>query len=111
MPFTAVTPNQLGQAAATTSPTVLYTVPVSTRTFVKDIDICNTTGAIILARIFLVPNAGVAGPSNAIAYDWPIPAKTTVQWGGAQIIGQGATIQIQASAAGVTFTASGGEAV
>lgn len=111
MAFQNITPAKLGQSAATTGNTVLYTTPALTRTFVKDIDICNTTPAPILVRIFLVPSAGSPAAGNAIAYDWLVAALSTVQWAGSQLLYAGDTIQIRASAPGVTVTASGGEAV
>jgi hypothetical protein len=40
-----------------------------------------------------------------------LPANTTMQWTGSQIMNAGATIQVKASAVGCTITASGGEAV
>jgi hypothetical protein len=40
-----------------------------------------------------------------------LPAYTTVQWCGAQVLNEGATIQVKASATGCTITASGGEAI
>lgn len=110
MAFSTVTPAQLGQAAITTSVATIYTVPALTRTFVKDLDICNTTGAAINVRVYLVPSAGIAAASNALMYDVPIPANTTVQWTGSQILHVGASIQVSASGLGVTVTASGGEA-
>ena len=111
MAFSTITPNQLAQAAIGVATSTLYTVPAATRTFVKDMDICNTTASAITVRVHLVPNAGVAGTGNAVLYDASIPAKSTVQWTGTQVISAGATIQASASNTGVTITISGGEAV
>jgi len=58
MAFQTIVPNQLGQAAIGTPVSTLYTVPASTRTFLKDMDICNTTPAPILVSIFIVPSRG-----------------------------------------------------
>jgi hypothetical protein len=111
MAFQNITPVKLGQAAITTGVTTLYTAPASTRTFVKDLDIANTTGASINVRVFLVPSAGTAATTNALFYDAAVPANTTLQWLGTQILNAGDTIQIQASGAGLTITASGAEAI
>jgi hypothetical protein len=113
MAFNNITPLQLGQAAITTAYTTLYTVPISpaTRTFIKNIDIINTTAASIDIYVSLVPSGGTAGTSNALFYESPLPPFTIVQWAGSQIINSGATIQIKASATGCTITASGGEAI
>lgn len=110
MAYTIVTPQQLCQAAITTNYVTVYTVPANTSTFVKDINICNTTAASINIYVSLVPSAGTAGTSNALFYANVLPANTTMQWGGSQVMEAGATLQVKASAVGCTITASGGEA-
>jgi len=111
MAFNDITPTKLGQAAITTGVTTLYTVPASTRGFVKNLDIINTSAGALTYRVFLVPSAGTAGTSNALFYDFSIDTKENIQWTGTQILNAGDTIQIQASGAGITITASGAEAV
>jgi len=111
MAYSNITPLQLGQAAMTTSYVTIYTVPTNTRTYVKDITISNTTSSLIGIYVSLVPNAGTAGSSNAIFYNNALPANTTVQWTGSQIMDSGSTIQVKASAAGCTITTTGGEAI
>jgi len=111
MAFGTITPVKLGQAAISLANTILYTVPGATRTFVKDMDICNTTPADLTVRIFLVPSAGAPSTANALMYDAPVPAKSTVQWQGSQILNTGDTIQVAASGSGLTIIASGGEGV
>jgi hypothetical protein len=111
MAFNDITPIKLGQAAITTSVTTLYTVPASTRAFVKNLDIVNTSAGPLTYRVFLVPSAGSAGTGNALFYDFSIDTKENIQWTGTQILNAGDTIQIQASGAGITITASGAEAV
>ena len=112
MAYQNITPLQLGQAAITTSYTTIYTVPSSpaTRTYVKDIDIINTTSATINIYVSLVPSGGTAGTSNALFYNTPLPLNTIVQWAGSQVLNAGDTIQVKASAVGCTITVSGGEA-
>jgi hypothetical protein len=111
MAFDVITPAKLGQAAITTGVTTLYIVPASTRTFVKDLDISNTTAGNINVRVFLVPSAGTAATTNALFYDVAVAASSVLQWLGTQILNAGDTIQVQASAAGLTITASGAEAI
>jgi hypothetical protein len=109
--FQNITAYQLGQGAVTTSYTTLYTVPANTRTFFKQIDFCNTTATPVYVYMSVVPSGGTAGTSNSIFYNTAIPAYSTLQWCGTQVMNEGGTIQIKASALGVTATASGGQAV
>lgn len=111
MAFYDITPLKLGQAAATTNATTLYTTPVDTRTFVKDIDIVNTSATPLTFDIYFVPVAGTAGTDNALFYQQIINPKQNIQWCGSQILNAGETIQIKASASGINIFASGGEAV
>ena len=112
MTYQTITPTKLGQTVMTTSATTLYTVPASTRTFVKDIDIVNTDGTGVTFDIYLVPSAGTASTANALFYQQPITGKQNIQWNGTQILNAGDTIQVKASAASsITITVSGGEAV
>jgi hypothetical protein len=111
MAYYDITPAQLAQAAITTSYATVYTTPANTRTFVKDITIVNTTSASINIYVSLVPPSGTAGTSNAIFYANALPANTTVDWCGAQILNESGTIQVKASATGCTIIVSGGEAV
>lgn len=111
MAFQNITPTKLGQAAIGLGVTTLYTVPASTRTLLKEFSIANTTGAAINARVFLVPAAGAPGTGNAFLYDVAVPANNALQYNGVQVMNAGETIQVQASAAGLTITASGAEAI
>ena len=111
MAYNNITPLQLAQAAMTTSYATIYTVPVNTRTYVKDIDVMNTTSSAKDIYISLVPISGTAGTSNALFYQVSLPAYTIVQWAGSQILDAGATIQVKGSATGCTINISGGEAV
>ena len=113
MAFQSIVPVKLGQSAIAASPTVttVYTVPASTRTLLKDIDISNTTGGAITVRVYLVPSAGSPATSNALLYNISIATATTLQWTGTQIMTAGDTLRAEASATGLTLTASGAEAV
>ena len=105
------TPNLLGQTAATTAYTTIYTVPANTRTYIKQIDICNTTSGALTVFVSLVPNGGTVGAGNALYYGQSVAANTTLSYSGLQIMQPGMTIQVKGSSAGLTITASGAEAV
>jgi len=105
-----IIPIQLGQLALTTAYQTVYTVPAITRTFIKTIDMANTTAAPIGVYISLVPAAGTASANNSLFYNVSIPAYSVLQWNGTQLIYPAATLQAKASAAGVTLTCSGAEA-
>lgn len=111
MAYQRITPVKLGQAAITGSIATLYTVPASTRTLLKDIDICNTTAGALTVDVHLVPSGGSATTANALLYGYSINANATLQWTGTQVMNASDTIQVKASGLGCTITASGGEAV
>ena len=129
--FQNIVPKQLGQAALTTSVATIYTVPIATAnsavgansittqqttTYVKDINICNTTGAPITVNVHFVPPGGTAGTGNAILYGFSVAANGVERWTGTQLLPPSTsstsktTIQASASAAGLTITISGAEA-
>ncbi len=109
--FQSITPVKLGQAAITTGVTTLHTVGASSRALLKDIDVVNTGSAAATFDVYLVPTGGSAGTSNALFYQQTVLPKQNVQWSGTQVLNAGDTIQIKASATGITIIASGGEAV
>jgi hypothetical protein len=105
-----IKPVQLGQAAITASYATIYTVPAGVSTYLKDMDVCNTTTGTLLLSISIVPSAGSPGAANALFFDLPIPGGATLQWTGTQLMPAGSTLQVKGSAVGLTVTASGGEA-
>ena len=110
--YQSITPNQLGQAAVTTTLATLYTTPAATRTFVKDIDIANNTAIPINVTVYLVANGGTAADgSNTLLPNLLVPGYATLQWSGSQVLLPGATIQAIANAVGLSLTASGGEGI
>ena len=111
MAFQNITGIKLGQAEITTSFTTIYTTPATTRTYVKDINICNTTATSLTVSVYLVPSGGTAGTGNALFYEWLLYPRDLYRWQGVQIMNEGDTIQVDASASGATITVSGGEAV
>ena len=110
MAYQTVTPARMGQQAVTTSVVVAYTVPALTRAMLKSASVANTTAAPILLNMFIVPSGGSAGTANALMYGATVPANGVLQWDGLIVMDAGATIEVQGSAVGLTFIASGGEA-
>lgn len=112
MAFYDITPIRLGQAVMTNAYATIYTAPADTRTFVKDIDIVNTTNAAVGVYVSLVPSGANAAANNSIFYNNSLPAYTTIQWCGAQILNPGGKVVVKASTTNAcTITVSGAEAV
>jgi len=110
MAFQNVVGNRLAQAALTTAYVTIYTTPILTRTFVKNIDVVNTTSGSLTFFISLVPKGDTAGAANALFFGSTLTAYATYHWTGTQILTPGDLISVKASGAGVTVTISGGEA-
>lgn len=108
MAFQSIVGAKLTQAAITAAYTVVYTVPADSRTYVKDIDICNTTGSSIGVYIHLVQSSNSPVAANALFYNASIPAYSTVQWTGSQILNGADTIQVKGTAVGCTINITGG---
>ena len=109
--FQNITAIRLGQAALTATITAIYRTPALTRTYIKQIDIANTTTGSLDVNVHLVPTGSSVGTANAILYTVAVAAHTTYQWRGVQIMNAGDTLQAKGSASGLTLTASGGIAV
>ena len=111
MAFQNVIVNVLIPATAVTGSFVtLYTTPASVRTFLKCIDICNTTGGALTLFISLVASGGTAGTANALYSGISVSANGVLQWRGLQILPAGTFISVKSTTTGLTITASGGEA-
>ena len=96
-------PSQLGTSAST-----LYTVPASTTTILKQVSLCNTSATARTVQLFVVPNGGTAGVTNALVYDMTVDAKATVFVNLSSVMETGATLQGQASvASAITIHSSG----
>jgi hypothetical protein len=98
MAFSTFTLTKLGTGAIGTSAATLYTVPVSTRTMVKSIDIANTSGSAMTVTVYLVPSGGSVGAGNMLLPD-------------VTVLDAGDFISTVASATGSTIHVSGAEAV
>jgi hypothetical protein len=111
MAFQNIIGNVLIPATAVTGSFVtLYTTPASTRTFLKCIDICNTTSGTLTVFVSLVATGGTAGTANALYSGYTIAANTTLSWRGLQVLVAGTFISVKSTTTGLTITASGGEA-
>ena len=107
-----ITPKKIAQGAVGTgSGTLLYTVPTSTNTFVKCIDVSNTTSSALTLTLHLVPTGGSVGTTNQLVPTVTIAGNTMWQWTGTQILNAGDFIQGIGSGAGLTINISGAERV
>jgi len=88
---------KLGNALMTNSYVTLYTVPLLTRTYVKDINICNLVNSAHHAYVHLVPSGGTADTSNAIFYNFNVSSHNIYNWTGLAIMNEGDTIQVKAN--------------
>lgn len=111
MAYQTWTAKKLGVQAVSIAGEIVYTVPAVTKAMLKTLTICNTTASTKLVDIHLVPSGGGATTGNALMYQAEIPAKTTVNWDGLQILETGDSIRTKADAIGVTIHFSGSEAV
>jgi hypothetical protein len=101
---------KLAQAAIPTTAITIYNAPSLTQGYLKDIDICNTTGSAVTINVYLVPSGASAGTSNALYYGYSVAANSVLQWRGLQILNAGDSIVVSASATGCTITMSGAQA-
>ena len=108
--FEVTVPVKMAQVAMTASVVSVYTTPAGTRSTVQDIMIANTTAGTLTYNVFLVPATGTAGTGNAIFYGVSLSANTSYHWTGIQVLFPGDTIQVQASATGLTISISGQQA-
>ena len=111
MAFDVITPVRLGVQAIPTITGTVYTVPASTRTILKSIDIANTNGAGVTVSVYLVPSGDSASNANTLLPGVTIAANTLLQWAGVQVLEAGDTLQAVGSTTGISIIASGGEAV
>lgn len=112
MAFGVVVPVNLGRGAVAVTPltTTLHAVPGATRTLLKTLDLCNTTAATINATAYIVPSAGAPAAANTLLPNVTIAGYSLFQWSGTQVLDAGDTLQLTASAAGITAHAGGGQA-
>lgn len=102
------TPSRLCQKAIGATSTTLYTSQPDGRTAILDVMIVNTTAAAINLTMYI----GSAATANAFGfYSTPIPANSSMQWSGFQILNINEHLLAVGSATGLTATISGLERV
>lgn len=105
-----IVPTKLGQAAIGVTASTLYTVPVSVTTFLKDIEICNTSTSLSTkVTVYLVPSGGTEGTGNEVVPETLLLPNTMFQWTGSVVMNTGDFIRIIATNTGCNIYASGGE--
>lgn len=108
MAFQSIVGAKLVQAAIPAVYTGIYTAPANSRVYVKDIDLCNTSATTVNVYLHIIPFGNSPVTGNALFYNMAIPAYTTVQWTGSQIINTGDTLCVKGSTTGCTINITGG---
>ena len=102
------TPSRLCQKAIGTTSTTLYTAQPDGRTCILDIMVVNTTSASVNLTMYI----GSASTANAFGwYNSAIPAYSSVQYSGYQILNVSESLLAVGSATGLTTTISGLERI
>lgn len=102
------TPSRLCQKAIGTTSTTLYTAQPDGRTAILDIMVVNTASTPINLTMYI----GSASTTNAFGfYSTSIPAHSSFQYYGFQILNQNESLLATGSAAGLSTTISGLERV
>lgn len=96
-------------AVGTGSGTLLYTVPLSYRTNVTNIDVANTSSAAISFSLHLIASGASVDTSNMLFPAVVIPGHTMIQWIGSQQLSTSGFIQGIGSATGITVNITGDE--
>jgi hypothetical protein len=101
----------LGQLApADTADANLYTVPASTQTVVSTISITNDTTASATFRIYIRKAGAAAAALNALYFDTPLAANSTLLVTSGLTLGVGDIITVRSGTANAfTFQAFGSE--
>lgn len=112
MAFDAIVPVNLGRGSVDVSPTVttFRITPTLSRDILKTLDISNTGVVVRRVTVYLVPDGGSPGSSNALIPEVEVQGNGVFQWSGAQVLEEGDSIQATANGSGLTLHASGGEA-
>jgi hypothetical protein len=101
----------LGQAApANTSNADLYTVGTGVQTVVSTISVTNDTGSEATFRIFIRQDGATAGAVNALYYDAPLAANSTLLITAGLTLGAGDVITVRSGTSdALGFQAFGSE--
>ena len=102
------TPSRLCQAAIGNSSTTLYTAKSDGKTAILDIMVVNTTSSPLTLTMYI----GSVATANAFGwYSSSIPAYSSMQYNGFQILNQNESLLAVGSATGLSATISGIERV
>ncbi len=101
----------LGQSAPSdTNNTNLYTVPSATQAIVSTISVTNDTTSSATFRIYVRVAGAAAGAINALYFDAPLAANTTMLATAGITLGAGDILTVQSGTANaLTFQAFGSE--
>lgn len=94
-----------------TTETPMYTAPASTKTLVRQIVVCNTTGSNHTVSIGLVPAGQTADGTHRVLSGKSVPANDTLVLDIFQVLHAADFISGLVSDAGMTVTISGVEGV
>jgi len=104
------TPKRLSQSQPGTSYATAYTVPASTSAIIKELVVCNVTGAVVILDVSLVASGGTAGVTNNVIAQHQIGAYSTVIYTLSQVLATGGFVSMKAgTATALTVTISGVE--
>lgn len=104
------TPKRFSQSQVGTSYATIYTVPASTSAIIKEVVVCNTTGATVVFDMSFVASGGTAGAANNVVSQHQILAYQTVIYTFAEVLATGGFVSCKAgTATALTVTASGVE--
>ena len=102
------TPSRLCQAAIGSTSTTLYTAKSDGKTAILDIMVVNTTSSPLTLTMYI----GSVATANAFGwYSSSIPAYSSMQYNGFQILNQNESLLAVGSATGLSATISGIERV
>ena len=100
----------LGQSnPSATTPTTLYTAPVSKNTVVSSVVISNLSGSQVTYRIAVRPNGASLANTHYVAYDATCPASDSVILSMGLTMAANDAITVYASTGSVNFSAFGSE--
>jgi hypothetical protein len=106
----ALTEKNLGQAQLTTGTTTLYTVPSSTRTVVRDMQIVNTSLVTATVTVWIDTDGTSATDAEAVLKTFSIAPSDFLHWFGWVVMTAAATIKATASAnSSISITVNGAE--
>ena len=103
--------NRIAQAALTTAYVTYYTCPSNQRACITGITVCNTNNNNQHFSVSIVPSGGTAGAGNAAFFQFQVNAYETQIFDLSLPMNSLDTLQMKASATGMTLFVSGGSIV